>query len=75
MIVDEGEGRTLTGHVTGAEVSVRRCCTKCSDGRQSLMANGDSTAAKSVGCCRGLAVFRPMELPESLCQEILAKKI
>ncbi|KAK7149195.1 hypothetical protein R3I94_008723 [Phoxinus phoxinus] len=27
--VDEGETRTLTGHVTGAQVTVRRCCTKC----------------------------------------------
>ncbi|XDV25428.1 hypothetical protein PO909_029348 [Leuciscus waleckii] len=57
--VDEGEAKTLTGHVTGAEVSVRRCCMKCCAWQVEFDGKCKFHRCERCGLLQRIASFQP----------------
>lgn len=59
LTIDEGEAKTLTGHVTGAEVSVRRRCVKCSAWQANFEGKGKFHRCERCGLLQRVASFLP----------------
>lgn len=59
LTVDECVPKMLTGHVTGTEVSVRRCCMKCSAWQADFDGKCQFDRCERCGLLQRIASFQP----------------